>query len=314
MSRPLKGSAAIMGGYLYQHLIGLEFLCKWLDDPTLYDWVTFEADQDEVPRGLDDIIADAPRWATRTSSGQIHRRSLRPQQPALLGTGSSSAGRGAGPCFRSGQTLQPQSGCLTSTRLPSLRTAFLIVHSMPAWMVPVTWTAPASHRQPTSSWCNNWGQRSVLPGSLRSSISATATKATYPYNARSVTRSYHATPLLMAGMLSTPKQLTGPSERTSPDQMVVFGLAQYGGVLTRVGLSPSFSPFEYPKDTLPPPDEQFSDTFVAGIPGSVHNRARPMGVPRTGKEHIPQLPLQPIRRERRSIHSPPLLPGLTDLI
>jgi hypothetical protein len=45
-----------MGGYLYQNLIGIELLCDWLEDPTRYEWVKFESD-DEVPKGLDDVVA-----------------------------------------------------------------------------------------------------------------------------------------------------------------------------------------------------------------------------------------------------------------
>lgn len=52
----VKGSAVTFGGYLYQNLVGIEFLCDWLDDPLLYDWIRFESDQDEHPRGLDDIV------------------------------------------------------------------------------------------------------------------------------------------------------------------------------------------------------------------------------------------------------------------
>ncbi|MBK7532300.1 NACHT domain-containing protein [Piscinibacter sp.] len=42
---------------MYQNLVGLRLLCDWLDDPGLYEWVRFEADHDEVPQGLDDIVA-----------------------------------------------------------------------------------------------------------------------------------------------------------------------------------------------------------------------------------------------------------------
>ncbi|MCJ7600482.1 MAG: NACHT domain-containing protein [Desulfobulbaceae bacterium] len=55
--RFIKSSAIIFGGYLYQNLIGLEFLCDWLEDPGQYKWVKFEADDDETPKGLDDIVA-----------------------------------------------------------------------------------------------------------------------------------------------------------------------------------------------------------------------------------------------------------------
>jgi hypothetical protein len=57
MDRYIKSSAITFGGYLYQNLIGLEVLCNWLNDPELYKWVKFEADDDEIPKGLDDVIA-----------------------------------------------------------------------------------------------------------------------------------------------------------------------------------------------------------------------------------------------------------------
>lgn len=57
MDRFIKSSAITFGGYVYQNLIGLEVLCNWLDDPGHYDWVKFEADDDEAPKGLDDIVA-----------------------------------------------------------------------------------------------------------------------------------------------------------------------------------------------------------------------------------------------------------------
>ena len=56
MDRFVKRAATALGGYLYQNLVGLELLCNWLDDPSAYEWVKFEAD-DETPRGLDDIVA-----------------------------------------------------------------------------------------------------------------------------------------------------------------------------------------------------------------------------------------------------------------
>jgi hypothetical protein len=57
MDRFIKSSTITFGGYLYQNLIGLEMLCTWLDDPGHYEWVKFEGDDDEIPKGLDDIIA-----------------------------------------------------------------------------------------------------------------------------------------------------------------------------------------------------------------------------------------------------------------
>lgn len=57
MARTIKHTAIPFGGYLYQNLIGIELLCNWLDDPTLYKWVKFESDDDGTPKGLDDIVA-----------------------------------------------------------------------------------------------------------------------------------------------------------------------------------------------------------------------------------------------------------------
>lgn len=56
-SPAIKRSTIPFSGYVYQNLVGLALLCDWLDDPGLYDWVQFEADHDEVPQGLDDIVA-----------------------------------------------------------------------------------------------------------------------------------------------------------------------------------------------------------------------------------------------------------------
>lgn len=57
-SSPLIKRAAIpLSGYVYQNLVGLRLLCDWLDDPSLYDWVRFEADRDDAPEGLDDLVA-----------------------------------------------------------------------------------------------------------------------------------------------------------------------------------------------------------------------------------------------------------------
>jgi hypothetical protein len=53
----IKRTAIPLSGYVYQNFVGLGLLCDWLDDPALYDWVQFEADHDEVPQGLDDIVA-----------------------------------------------------------------------------------------------------------------------------------------------------------------------------------------------------------------------------------------------------------------
>lgn len=57
MDRFIKSSAITFGGYIYQNLIGLELLCDWLDGPGKYEWVKFEADEEGMPKGLDDIVA-----------------------------------------------------------------------------------------------------------------------------------------------------------------------------------------------------------------------------------------------------------------
>lgn len=59
-SNRIKRSAIPLSGYVYQNLVGLNLLCDWLEDPALYEWVQFEADHDEVPQGLDDVVAQ--RW------------------------------------------------------------------------------------------------------------------------------------------------------------------------------------------------------------------------------------------------------------
>lgn len=56
-SRVIKRTAIPFGGYLYQNLVGLRLLCDWLDDPGLFEWVQVEADHDEIPQGLDDLVA-----------------------------------------------------------------------------------------------------------------------------------------------------------------------------------------------------------------------------------------------------------------
>lgn len=59
-SRVIKRTAIPLSGYVYQNFVGLGLLCDWLDDPGLFDWVQFEADHDEIPQGLDDLIAQRP--------------------------------------------------------------------------------------------------------------------------------------------------------------------------------------------------------------------------------------------------------------
>jgi len=59
MSRTVKKAAIPFSGYLYQNFVGLNVLCDWLDDPTLYEWVKFEAYEDAeiAPPALDDVVA-----------------------------------------------------------------------------------------------------------------------------------------------------------------------------------------------------------------------------------------------------------------
>lgn len=57
MNAHFKHSAIPASGYIYQTLADLNLLCDWLDDPTLYQWVKFEADDEEGAKGLDDIVA-----------------------------------------------------------------------------------------------------------------------------------------------------------------------------------------------------------------------------------------------------------------
>ena len=57
MDGQIKRTAIPFSGYVYQNLVGLELLCDWLDDPSLYQWVKFEADDGQLAQGLDDIVA-----------------------------------------------------------------------------------------------------------------------------------------------------------------------------------------------------------------------------------------------------------------
>lgn len=41
MVRETKSSANIFAGYLYQNLVGLELLCDWMNDPTVFKRVSF---------------------------------------------------------------------------------------------------------------------------------------------------------------------------------------------------------------------------------------------------------------------------------
>lgn len=57
MTSRVKRSAIPASGYMYQTLVGIRVLCSWLDNPGMYEWVQFEADDLQEARGLDDIIA-----------------------------------------------------------------------------------------------------------------------------------------------------------------------------------------------------------------------------------------------------------------
>lgn len=62
--RPMnvKNSAIIYTGYDYQTLQGVKLLAAWLQNPTKYSRVAFEADQDtnDTPAGIDDIVCERP--------------------------------------------------------------------------------------------------------------------------------------------------------------------------------------------------------------------------------------------------------------
>lgn len=60
MAGDIKRTAIPASGYLYQTLVGIRLLCDWLDDPGLYEWIQFEADDQPDARGLDDIVAQRP--------------------------------------------------------------------------------------------------------------------------------------------------------------------------------------------------------------------------------------------------------------
>lgn len=60
MPHNIKRTAIPASGYLYQTLVGIRLLCDWLSNPALYEWVQFEADDQEDARGLDDIVASRP--------------------------------------------------------------------------------------------------------------------------------------------------------------------------------------------------------------------------------------------------------------
>ncbi len=54
----VKNSAIPYAGYEYQTLHGVYMLAQWLNSPTEYERVCFEADEDEAPQGIDDIVCE----------------------------------------------------------------------------------------------------------------------------------------------------------------------------------------------------------------------------------------------------------------
>lgn len=60
MPHDIKRTAITASGYHYQTFVGIRLLCRWLDTPSLYDWVQFESDDQEEAKGLDDIVAQRP--------------------------------------------------------------------------------------------------------------------------------------------------------------------------------------------------------------------------------------------------------------
>ncbi len=58
----IKNSAIIYSGYDYQTLQGIKLLIEWLNNPTKYHRMAFEADKDSnnTPTGIDDIVCEQP--------------------------------------------------------------------------------------------------------------------------------------------------------------------------------------------------------------------------------------------------------------
>ncbi|MEE8057562.1 MAG: ATP-binding protein, partial [Pseudomonadales bacterium] len=70
--KAIKNSAIIYSGYDYQTLHGVLLLAKWINNPTEYQRICFEADgdKDEAPQGIDDIICER-------SDGRIDYRQVK---------------------------------------------------------------------------------------------------------------------------------------------------------------------------------------------------------------------------------------------
>ncbi|UVM05093.1 hypothetical protein [Pseudomonas laurylsulfatiphila] len=56
MNRTVKRSVIPASDYVYQTLVGIKTLCGWLDNPSLHEWIEFEADDEPDASGLDDIV------------------------------------------------------------------------------------------------------------------------------------------------------------------------------------------------------------------------------------------------------------------
>lgn len=59
MEDAIKNTAIISAGYEYQTYHGILILCDWLDNPSRYERIRFECDDEAIaPQGLDDIVAE----------------------------------------------------------------------------------------------------------------------------------------------------------------------------------------------------------------------------------------------------------------
>lgn len=54
----IKKSAITYTGYEYQTLQGVLVLAYWLDNPNAFKRICFEADQDDIAQGIDDIVIE----------------------------------------------------------------------------------------------------------------------------------------------------------------------------------------------------------------------------------------------------------------
>ena len=58
-SLEIKKSAITYTGYEYQTLQGVLVLAYWLDNPNAFKRICFEADQDDIAQGIDDIVIES---------------------------------------------------------------------------------------------------------------------------------------------------------------------------------------------------------------------------------------------------------------